>query len=1352
MAALISARGGGGGSGGGGTGGDVIINIDGDSAPLIAALSGAESAVTSWASAVTAVIAGIGISGALSDALGAIESFTVGVLNFNAQIQTSTAGMAVILSDTFQDAYNGADVFSAQLEKASSKGSSAVSSSYQHMADATQDHLEKISDIQADILAVNGDNIIARQGQLQQALEDAAEAHESRMGALARQLASINEQFEEQSRERDEAYQLAKVERDQDHAKKLVEIAKKASAEILSYEKDLSEKRADSAQKLADLLVHIEEKRFARIDKLARLQADYAEKLSDMTTNEAENLADYEDKRASLLETAEERTIGLRQRRATYERALAVAETATQRALAQQQLDTIDAEIAAATEAVEDRLALLEKQRVRELAHEAEKRDDEAKAYARKQADYEKAVAKEEADYQKQVAKEGARLIAAEAKLLESHTKKLTQIEEQRTKENEAFAEASQKATDRYEQEAQKAEKAHARAVAALQARMADEDAAYGKQVAKLKKQAEQDMIDLKAQNEEKVKELEKRLAREDELYNRRMRDLQQSAAKGGGGGDTKEMEILKFRQGAADWNQIGDLNAKIEAGDYIPNVQEQIANQNKALGDAANDILVASQQQAMSNAKVVTKWVMDNATMLSGNIGENLKAAETLAVRKMDPTLWMGRVSSAAKLMGRSPDQLANALGYLTAGNSGVAMRAFRQIQIPMDDIISDVTTTFDEKMQKVYDRLGRFGDMLPIMQNTWEFTFANMQDIWTLFVGEVGKPVFEMLNEGLVNLYNYINTNKESLQETAKIWGTNIANALNGVWETVVKLWPVLEKLWVVFQEQIWPVLKVIGDFIGANFIPIMATLTALFIGFQIVIGAALIAVLAPFAAVLVPIIAGVVGFSIGVGLATAALMAWAGPVGDFLGNAGAALGQWFQDQITNAYYIGRAIRDTMDRIGEFFGMILGHIGRFIQYAPSTIMNAFGRAGSAIGDWFGRAGRQAEAELKIWGDNIGALPGMVLNFLGDVLIGIEAWWEDFNVQMNASFERASSSWGASWDALWAPVALLITTVWNGLSWLWVQIDAIMTGINATMVDAWNWIKSFMERTTAQMIGNIQGDWNNFMAFLDNAWVYIQTAIGVAWEAIRLFFETWWNNLVLFIQGIIGIDDATGVRGFLASSWKWIEETIGFALAGWKLLFEVAWNWISKTIMDIVGRDENSGLRGSLGRAWESVKSAISSILGADDNSGLRGIFKTTWAAIETGIKNWVNVLISGVNRVLGALRNLAQGIKDTMNFVVPGSGDALPDFGGMLPDIAPWLAGGGTVYQAGLAWVGEKGAELVNLPKGAEVYSHSESMNIANNDNKGDTYNFYGNTKQKTPMEIKNAIRLTQLLKAGR
>lgn len=84
--------------------------------------------------------------------------------------------------------------------------------------------------------------------------------------------------------------------------------------------------------------------------------------------------------------------------------------------------------------------------------------------------------------------------------------------------------------------------------------------------------------------------------------------------------------------------------------------------------------------------------------------------------------------------------------------------------------------------------------------------------------------------------------------------------------------------------------------------------------------------------------------------------------------------------------------------------------------------------------------------------------------------------------------------------------------------------------------------------------------------------------------------------------------------------------------------------------------------------------------------------------SAIDAG-KNWANNFVDYVKRTFKE-----QGIKAPSQFVVDLLNNVL---GGWTPDNS---AGGQSNYQGGLSWVGEKGPELMNIPKGADVIPNDQ------------------------------------------
>lgn len=93
---------------------------------------------------------------------------------------------------------------------------------------------------------------------------------------------------------------------------------------------------------------------------------------------------------------------------------------------------------------------------------------------------------------------------------------------------------------------------------------------------------------------------------------------------------------------------------------------------------------------------------------------------------------------------------------------------------------------------------------------------------------------------------------------------------------------------------------------------------------------------------------------------------------------------------------------------------------------------------------------------------------------------------------------------------------------------------------------------------------------------------------------------------------------------------------------------------------------------------------------------------------------------------QALGSLRGLVDGIKSGDFFsILDGVVGLFTQLGSMgafgkgiqgnLNRSVPGYAGGTNFHPGGLAWVGERGKELVDLPRGSRVYSNSDSMAMA-------------------------------------
>ncbi len=119
----------------------------------------------------------------------------------------------------------------------------------------------------------------------------------------------------------------------------------------------------------------------------------------------------------------------------------------------------------------------------------------------------------------------------------------------------------------------------------------------------------------------------------------------------------------------------------------------------------------------------------------------------------------------------------------------------------------------------------------------------------------------------------------------------------------------------------------------------------------------------------------------------------------------------------------------------------------------------------------------------------------------------------------------------------------------------------------------------------------------------------------------------------------------------------------------------------------------------GNWSAAFENLKTIIGNIF-----QGMINAVKTPVNAIIGVINGMISGVTSGINSVIGALNKLQIDVPEwvTKEFGIDSFGFNISTVSA--PQI-PLLAKGGTAIEGGSAIVGEAGAELINLPKGASV-----------------------------------------------
>ena len=132
-----------------------------------------------------------------------------------------------------------------------------------------------------------------------------------------------------------------------------------------------------------------------------------------------------------------------------------------------------------------------------------------------------------------------------------------------------------------------------------------------------------------------------------------------------------------------------------------------------------------------------------------------------------------------------------------------------------------------------------------------------------------------------------------------------------------------------------------------------------------------------------------------------------------------------------------------------------------------------------------------------------------------------------------------------------------------------------------------------------------------------------------------------------------------------------------------------------------------------ALAKNWDTVK-AKATELWAHVKSVFGPIgawFGTIWDGVKAGFKGFINFIIGGLNLIPKGLNALNVKVPDW----VPGVGGKSLGFN--VPTI-PMLAKGTQNWRGGTAMIHDRGAEIVDLPRGSRVYPHDKSMKKAYQD----------------------------------
>lgn len=447
---------------------------------------------------------------------------------------------------------------------------------------------------------------------------------------------------------------------------------------------------------------------------------------------------------------------------------------------------------------------------------------------------------------------------------------------------------------------------------------------------------------------------------------------------------------------------------------------------------------------------------------------------------------------------------------------------------------------------------------------------------------------------------------------------------------------------------------------------------------------------------------------------------------------------------------------LKSTLETVATDVGMkLLPPLTKMIkQLADSGVIEAFGNILQALVPWIGMVA-SAFVALKIgtviqWFVNLGkevmkagsfvkALGvlikgnpiGFWLSVIAAVVTALITLENEFHIFSNA-INWVKEAWGSmtKWfgdlftaignkaKQIWSDISKVFTDVWNG-------ITQTLTSIWSTIVDVFNNVVNFLREWGPTILAVIFWPFSLAIGLIITFKDQIMAVLTGLWNGI----VTGFNFVADIVKGVL-----TVLAGVILGIWYGIEAGanvviqgissavqagVGFVQAVWAPVpgfFAGIWNGIQN-----VFRPVGQFFSGVFQWAASGANSALNTIVGVASGvyNAVVGFFRPIGIVAGNMIGGTIRGVVNGIiDLVQGGLNHFINMINGAAGIINKIPGVHIPG----IPHIGlPRLAFGAKNYAGGVTLVGERGPELVNLPKGADVYTATQTANAFRNSRGG-------------------------------
>lgn len=451
---------------------------------------------------------------------------------------------------------------------------------------------------------------------------------------------------------------------------------------------------------------------------------------------------------------------------------------------------------------------------------------------------------------------------------------------------------------------------------------------------------------------------------------------------------------------------------------------------------------------------------------------------------------------------------------------------------------------------------------------------------------------------------------------------------------------------------------------------------------------------------------------------------------------------------------------------------GAVLG--GVLVSGAISMLIGLLGLLLSPIGLLVIAAAALGTA----WGENWGGIrekTAVVIDWLRD---NVWAWLQ--GTAFPWVIDVGLPALRGAWEAVWPVIKSVVETVYlffKDVVWAWLTMafgllrDTVLPSLRDAFTEIWpiiqgavmavfTWLKdTFLpwlrdtafpwikdtglpaiklafELVWAAISGAVRAV---YLFFKDTVWPWLRdTAFpwlqATALPALKLAFETAWDGIKIAVKATYEFFMNTVWPWLRDVAWPWLKDV---ALPALTSAFETAWSGIKSAV------DTSYAFFRDV--VWPWLQTAMENISGWIDTA--KGNWSTAWGAISGAVETARGVISGTIETIKSVVDGAIGKINGLITLINNIPGVEIPSIPGV-----PGFASGVRNFAGGMAIVGERGPELLRLPRGSDVFSNRESRGMLQG---GTTitnqYELTAHYRYQDERDLRDDIRMLQLLSPG-